>query len=46
MGAGGDDAEPVHLSIREIDKSNFEDETIFFVGYNVSPVTFGPPRPT
>ena len=30
IGAGGDDANPVHLSIREIDKSSFEDETIFF----------------
>ena len=36
MGAGGDDADPVHLSIRGIDKSSFEDETIFFVGYNVT----------
>ena len=37
MGTGGDDADPVHLSIRGIDKSSFEDETIFFVGYNVTP---------
>ena len=49
MGAGGDDADPVHLSIRGIDKSSFEDETIFFVGYNVRTV-IGPthlkgPRP-
>ena len=35
MGAGGDDADPVHLSVRGIDKSSFEDKTIFFVDYNV-----------
>ena len=43
MGAGGDDADPVYLSIQGIDKSSFEDQTIFFVGYNVRPM-IGQPK--
>ena len=44
MGARGDDADPVHLSIQGIDKSSFEDETFFFVGYNVRTMIGRPNR--
>ena len=37
METRGDDANPVHLSI-----PSFEDETIFFVGYNVTICRPGP----